>query len=44
MQIVGTIALMILATLLLAVVAAKVYQRSILRIGRTVSWREALGR
>ncbi|MBY6348732.1 ABC transporter permease [Rhodococcoides corynebacterioides] len=43
-QIVGTIVLMILATLLLAVVAAKVYQRSILRIGRTVSWKEALGR
>ncbi|MBM7413651.1 MULTISPECIES: ABC transporter permease [Nocardiaceae] len=43
-QIVGTIVLMIVATLVLAVVAAKIYQRSILRIGRTVSWKEALGR
>ncbi|MDQ1181394.1 ABC transporter permease [Rhodococcus sp. SORGH_AS_0301] len=43
-QIVGTIVLMIVATLVLAVVAAKIYQRSILRIGRTLSWKEALGR
>lgn len=43
-QVVGTIFLMIAATLVLAVLAAKIYQRSILRIGRTVSWKEALGR
>ncbi|MGB7364960.1 MAG: ABC transporter permease [Rhodococcus sp. (in: high G+C Gram-positive bacteria)] len=43
-QIVGTIALMIVATVVLAALAAKIYQRSILRIGRTVSWKEALGR
>lgn len=43
-QVVGTIALMILATVVLAVIAAKIYQRSILRIGKTVSWKEALGR
>ncbi|MGW0018688.1 ABC transporter permease [Rhodococcus sp. NPDC003382] len=43
-QIVGTIVLMIVVTALLAVVAAKIYQRSILRIGRTVTWKEALGR
>jgi ABC-2 type transport system permease protein len=43
-QVVGTIVLMIAATLILAVLAAKIYQRSILRIGRTVSWKEALGR
>ncbi|MFD6893780.1 ABC transporter permease [Rhodococcus sp. NPDC060086] len=43
-QIVGTIVLMILVTAALAMVAAKIYQRSILRIGRTVTWKEALGR
>jgi len=43
-QIVGTILLMIAATALLSIVAAKIYQRSILRIGRTVTWKEALGR
>lgn len=43
-QIVGTIVLMIIVTAALAVVAAKIYQRSILRIGRTVTWKEALGR
>lgn len=43
-QIVGTIVLMIVVTALLGVVAAKIYQRSILRIGRTVTWKEALGR
>ncbi|WP_420751383.1 ABC transporter permease [Rhodococcus sp. O3] len=43
-QIVGTIVLMIAVTALLGVVAAKIYQRSILRIGRTVTWKEALGR
>jgi ABC-2 type transport system permease protein len=43
-QIVGTVVLMIAVTALLAVVAAKIYQRSILRIGRAVTWKEALGR
>lgn len=43
-QIVGTVVLMIAATAILSVVAAKIYQRSILRIGRTVTWKEALGR
>lgn len=43
-QIVGTIVLMVVTTAVFAVLAAKVYQRSILRIGKTVSWREALGR
>ncbi len=43
-QIVGTVVLMIVVTALLGVVAAKIYQRSILRIGRTVTWKEALGR
>lgn len=43
-QVVGTIVLMILAVAALSVVAAKIYQRSILRIGRTVTWKEALGR
>ncbi|GGG22167.1 ABC transporter permease [Rhodococcoides trifolii] len=41
-QIVGTIALMLAATVALAWVSARVYQRSILRIGKTVSWKEAL--
>lgn len=43
LQIVATIALMLAATATLSVVAAKIYQRSILRIGKTVSWREAFG-
>ncbi|MFD3810383.1 ABC transporter permease [Rhodococcus sp. NPDC058639] len=43
-QIVGTVLLMVAATALLSLVAAKIYQRSILRIGRTVTWKEALGR
>ncbi|NLU63022.1 ABC transporter permease [Rhodococcus sp. HNM0563] len=43
-QIVGTIVLMVAVTALLGLVAAKIYQRSILRIGRTVTWKEALGR
>jgi ABC-2 type transport system permease protein len=41
-QIVGTIVLMLVATAALAWVSARVYQRSILRIGKTVSWKEAL--
>ncbi|WP_226436343.1 ABC transporter permease [Rhodococcus yananensis] len=44
LQIVGTVVLMIVTTALLGVVAAKIYQRSVLRIGRTVTWKEALGR
>ncbi len=40
-QIVGTVILMALTTAALAVVAAKIYQRSILRIGKTVTWKEA---
>ncbi|WP_407444668.1 ABC transporter permease [Rhodococcus sp. (in: high G+C Gram-positive bacteria)] len=43
-QIVGTVLLMLAATALLSLVAAKIYQRSILRIGRTVTWKEAIGR
>lgn len=43
-QIVGTVLLMLAATALLSVIAAKIYQRSILRIGRTVTWKEAIGR
>lgn len=43
-QIVGTIALMLAATALVSVIAAKIYKRSILRVGATVSWREAFGR
>ncbi|QDQ96726.1 ABC transporter permease [Tomitella fengzijianii] len=43
-QIVGTIAIMLVAIAALSVVAAKIYQRSILRIGKVVSWKEALGR
>ncbi|MFC7448158.1 ABC transporter permease [Rhodococcus daqingensis] len=43
-QVVGTIALMIAVTVALSLVAAKIYQRSILRVGKTVSLREAFGR
>lgn len=43
-QIVGTVAIMLAVTAALSVVAARIYQRSILRIGKTVSWREAMGR
>ncbi|QNG17711.1 ABC transporter permease [Rhodococcus triatomae] len=43
-QIVGTALLMIAVTAALSVLAAKIYQRSILRIGKVVSWKEALGR
>lgn len=43
-QIVGTIVLMVIAIGVLSVIAARIYQRSILRIGRTVTWKEALGR
>lgn len=43
-QIVGTVVLMIVAIGALSVVSAKIYQRSILRIGRVVTWKEAIGR
>ncbi|MFI7169865.1 ABC transporter permease [Rhodococcoides fascians] len=43
-QIVGSAVLMIVTTAILAMGAAKIYQRSILRIGKTVSWKEAFSR
>lgn len=43
-QIVGSALLMVITTAILAVGAAKIYQRSILRIGKTVSWKEAFSR
>jgi ABC-2 type transport system permease protein len=43
-QIVGTVVLMLAATAAASLAAAKIYQRSILRVGKTVSWKEALGR
>ncbi|AQA23311.1 ABC-2 transporter family protein [Rhodococcus sp. MTM3W5.2] len=43
-QVIGTIVLMTAVTVALSLVAAKIYQRSILRVGKTVSWREAFGR
>ncbi|AJW40536.1 ABC transporter permease [Rhodococcus sp. 05-339-2] len=44
MQIVGSAVLMVVTTAILAMGAAKIYQRSILRIGKTVSWKEAFAR
>ena len=41
-QIVGSAVLMLLVTAALAVVAARVYERSVLRIGTRVSWSDAL--
>ncbi|NLE81562.1 MAG: ABC transporter permease [Rhodococcus sp.] len=41
-QVVVTILLMLAVTAALSVLAAKIYQRSILRIGKVVSWKEAL--
>lgn len=41
-QVFGSIALMLLATAALSVLAAKIYQRSILRLGARISWREAI--
>ena len=41
-QIVGSAVLMLLATVALAMVAARIYERSVLRTGTRVSWREAL--
>ena len=43
-QIVGTVVLMLAATAAASLAAARIYQRSILRVGKTVSWKEALGR
>ncbi|QBJ97400.1 ABC transporter permease [Rhodococcus sp. ABRD24] len=43
-QIAGTIALMLVVTAAMSALAARIYQRSILRMGKTVSWREALVR
>ncbi|MBM7245805.1 ABC transporter permease [Rhodococcus fascians] len=43
-QIVGSAVLMVITTVILAIGAAKIYQRSILRIGKTVSWKEAFAR
>ncbi|TJZ74412.1 ABC transporter permease [Rhodococcus oryzae] len=43
-QVIGTIAAMTAVTVALSLVAARIYQRSILRVGKTVSWREAFGR
>lgn len=43
-QVIGTIALMLLATALLATLAGRIYPRSVLRTGAKVSWRQALGR
>ncbi len=43
-QIVGTIVLMVTVTVIFSMIAAKIYQRSILRIGKVVSWKEAFGR
>jgi len=41
-QIVGSAVVMLLATAALAVVAARIYERSVLRTGTRVSWSEAL--
>lgn len=43
-QVLGTIVLMVIATALLAALAARIYPRSVLRTGAKVSWRQALGR
>lgn len=43
-QVIGTIVIMVAATAGVSVVAARIYRRSILRVGKTVSWKEALGR
>jgi ABC-2 type transport system permease protein len=41
-QIVGSAVLMLLVTVALARVAARIYERSVLRIGTRVNWRDAL--
>ncbi|MEJ8277724.1 ABC transporter permease [Pseudonocardia spirodelae] len=43
-QVAGTAALMLVAVAALAWAGARVYERSVLRIGATVPWREALSR
>ncbi|PTR28662.1 ABC-2 type transport system permease protein [Rhodococcus sp. OK519] len=43
-QIAATVVLMLVVTIAMSAVAARIYQRSILRMGKTVSWREALAR
>lgn len=43
-QIAGSILVMLATIGVLSVLAARIYRRSILRIGKQVSWREALGR
>ncbi|MEQ3549793.1 ABC transporter permease [Pseudonocardia nematodicida] len=43
-QIGGTVVLMLLAVAVLARIGARIYERSVLRIGATVPWREVLGR
>jgi len=43
-QVVGTVLLMAAVTAALAVVASRIYQRSVLRSGTRVRWKEALGR
>lgn len=44
LQIVATVLFMLVAVVALAWVSARIYHRSVLRIGPTVPWREALGR
>ncbi|NKR64362.1 ABC transporter permease [Rhodococcus hoagii] len=43
-QIAATVVLMLIVTVAMSAIAARIYQRSILRMGKTVSWREALAR
>ena len=40
----ATVVLMLIVTVAMSAIAARIYQRSILRMGKTVSWREALAR
>jgi ABC-2 type transport system permease protein len=41
-QIIGSVLLMLVVTVALAIVAARIYERSVLRTGMRVGWREAL--
>lgn len=41
-QVVGTTVIMLVATAALAVLTSRIYERSVLRIGTTVPWRQAL--
>ncbi len=43
-QVVATVLLMVITTSLLALLAARIYQRSVLRTGTRVTWKQALGR